>query len=149
MRFINNIADKRIVQAVKDAERLLESSSHMIEYIRNKNDWKYDITSGEEAARLLTMPTTPAPVLIYYPNYKNSAQTTAWNGERIGINGYWFSGAYYPHLVGGLIHEWCHKMKFHHQDKGILGYIRRNYPSLEKSKYSLPYHLSDNIEKWL
>lgn len=149
MRFINNISDKRIVKAINDAERLLEYDSLMLDYVRSKNDWRYDITSGEDAADILNLVESPAPVMIYYPNYKNSKQTAAWNGERIGINGYWFTNAKHSSLVGALIHEYCHKKNFHHQDKGLLGYVRRNYWTKEKSLYSLPYHLSDNIVRWL
>lgn len=150
MRFENNIYDKRIIQAVRDAEALLDSNSQMLNYVKQKNDWRYGIKSGEDAATKLVSPDSPAPVLIYYPKYKNSDQTAAWNGERIGINGFWLpTVTHHPLLVGALIHEYCHKKGFHHQDKGIWGYVKRNYWSEEKSKYSLPYHLSDNIEKWL
>lgn len=150
MRFHNTISDARILAAITKADSLLNITSSMLSYVIKKNDWKYDVISGIDAATKLSALDLPvARIEIYYPKYKNSDQTAAWNGERIGINGYWLPRASHEELTGALIHEWSHKIGFHHQDKGILGYVKRNYWSKEKSKHSIPYHLSDNIRQWL
>lgn len=159
MRFENRVnailggktfPNANIANVIDIANELLKPKSRMIAYVAEKKDWQYDIRSGVELAfALVQMPKQPIPVELYYPKYKGSAQTAAWDGKRIGLSAYYVSRAAEADLVASVIHEWCHAVGLHHQDKGWLGKMRRNYWSENKSKYSAPYHLSDNVRLWL
>lgn len=159
MRFVNNVRsimggktfeNVNVKLAILDADEILMPYSPMIAEVALKKDWQYDVLSGEYVAVTLTqMPKTPVSVEIYYPRYKFSAQTCAWDGKRIGINGYWLQSADHLELVGGIAHEWCHKQGFHHIDKGWWGARRANFWTKNKSLYSVPYYISDNIGRWI
>lgn len=140
-----------VESAIENADELLHPQSPLIGAVALKDDWKYGVESGVKAAFLLThVPRPPVPVEIYYPKYKNSDQTAAWNGNRIGINGYWLmNNPGMIKLTGSVLHEWSHACGFNHQAPGPWGYIRRNYWSKDKSNYSIPYFISDNISKWI
>lgn len=136
--------------ALAEVNRLLMPKSPMIAYVAQKSDWRFDIESGIKAAfTLVQVPSNTVPVEIIFPKNRGTAMTMNWSGSAIQINGYWIVNASHSAIVGGVIHEWCHALGFHHQEKGMLGYIRRNYWNKNKSLYSLPYHLSDNIKKWV
>lgn len=144
------VPNYNVLNAIDEVNRLLEPSSKMILYAADKQDWKYDIRSGVELAfALVQMPKRPIPIEMYYPKYKGSAQTAAWDGTRIGLSAYYLQRATEKDLIASIVHEWCHAVGLHHQDKGWYGRIRANYWSLNKSKYSAPYHLSDNIGLWI
>lgn len=138
----------KVQLAIATADRLLDHGSEMLMYTRGKTDWQYDVDFRTVAIKLATMPKKPIPIELYYPN-KNSAQTASWDGKTISISAYYHMRAENLDMVGSLVHEWCHAVGFHHQDKGWWGSVRRNYWSLNKSKYSVPYHLSDNIGLWI
>ena len=142
--------------AIDKANELLDINSEMVNHCIEKKDWKYGVQSGAEVAVKLGRNDLIVPIQLYYARNPRSAQTAAWDGKRIGINGYWLSELdyirdrnHYNVILGAIIHEWAHACGFHHQDSGIWGYFKRNYWSEHKSKHSVPYHLSDNIGLWV
>lgn len=153
MRFLNKTGYPAINKTIDQINEVLQPSSQMINYILTKRDWRYGVRSSEEVAYLLShLPTSPIPIEMYYAENPRSSQTATWNGLRIGINQYWYPTATPNSVASALIHEWAHACGFNHIDKGFPQYLYNkfaNFWTKNKSLYSVPYHLSDNIHLWI
>jgi hypothetical protein len=137
-RFINMTHDKDVALAITHAELLLTEYSDMIFDVSQKNDFKYDSGLGMHVAQVLLLKRDIIPVFHYKPMNPFSR-----------VIGYFQDGKQYinkrkklshPALVGNLIHEYSHYCGFKHGN---------NTRTAEKCLYSVPYYLSDNIEKWM
>lgn len=150
IRFINKTGIEKIDFAIADADRLLAPESKMMIDVFNKRDWKYDSGNSSVICYRLSME-NQIPMLIgtYAPRYRNSKAIGSYSRGVLEYNKYMLPFLDHVELVGNLVHEWAHHCGFHHRDPGIWGKIRQNYKTENKVKYSVPYWLSENVERWL
>lgn len=140
MRFRNNIIDPKVSEAIKKAEDLLMAGSNMINELTEKNDFKFNSGSGVQVALNLILAREPINVYTYKPFYPFSKALGYYDGEAIWINIRKMQVMNVDSLVGLLLHEHSHYCGYTHGN---------NYKSKEKVLYSVPYFLSENVEKWL
>ena len=139
-RFYINVISDKIKNAALDAERLLHYESNMMKEIRLKNDWKYNSGSGEEIYDKFASTTKIVPVFTYRPKWIFSKAIGYFDGESIHINTRKLHDLSHADIVGLLCHEYSHAVGYSHGN---------NYPSENKNKFSVPYFISSNIDKWL
>lgn len=145
MRFVNQTIHKEIDHAIKDATRLLSTNSSMLDDVRKKDDFEYDSGKGEWiAATLWLYEINPIQILTYRPWNPYTRAIGYWDGRKIHINVRKLSSLDHQDLVGLLLHEWSHKKGFTHGTGPTA-----NYKTEHKCLYSVPYYLSENVEKWL
>lgn len=139
-RFNIQIIDDNVATAWKQAEKMLTPESPMMLALRAKNDWRFDSGTGSLVHENMLRLSAPMRVELYWPrNRFTSAIGTYYKGT-LRINGYKLPHLSVPKLVAHLCHEYAHHMGFNHGS---------NYYSKEKGLYSVPYYISDNMEKWL
>lgn len=148
-RFENDTKLKSVDDAIFKVTSILQRDSAFRNYVETKNDWQYNSGNGKEVWIKLFYQNKPIIIELYTPKIKSTNAIANFNGEAIQLNSYVAPLALINSLCGSIIHEYSHAQGFHHQDKGIWGYVRRNYWTKNKSDFSVPYHLSDNIGKWL
>jgi hypothetical protein len=139
-RFYVNVINDKIKSAALDAEKLLNSDSKMMKEIKLKNDFKYNSGLGEEIYDKFASTTKVVPVFTYRPKWIFSKAIGYFDGESIHINTRKLPDLSHADIVGLLCHEYSHAVGYSHGN---------NFPSEEKSKFSVPYFISDNVEKWL
>ena len=138
MIFLNKTDSLIIDTAISDAESLLKPNSPVFKDILNKNDWKYDSGPGADIVARLIMPKPPIEVFYYKPIYPWSAALGYYDGESIHIN--YRKVLNHSAIVGLLLHEYAHYCGFKHAN---------NYKSKDKVLFSVPYWLSENVNKYL
>lgn len=148
-RFQNRTIHKEIDLAIKDAERLLAFDSPMMRDIRKKTDFQYDCGTGLEVAGNLLIPRATVPVFTYRPKYSGTSAVGNYDKGTISVNIYAIPELDHDEWVAWLLHELGHHHGFHHIDPGWWGYVRRNYQTDNKNKFSLPYFITVNTKRWL
>jgi len=144
-RFRNCVIDANLPQAIKIAEGLLSAGSNMIEEISNKTDFKYDSGSGIQVAMKLLSGKDPINVYTYRPFRKSSKVIGYFQNGAIHINIYVLEKFDLKLIVGNLLHEYAHSCGFHHNS----AFRTSNFKTEHKVKHSVPYFLSENVEKWI
>lgn len=140
--FQNMTNFKEITNAISIAENLLISDSKLYESIFAKNDWKYDkIKSGAEVAyNLVEIQRKPIHVLTYKPWNPWTKAIGYFDGKAIHINTRKLPFMTTVEIAANLVHEYAHYCGYSHGSNFKTGF---------KCKYSVPYFLSENIEKWI
>jgi predicted SprT family Zn-dependent metalloprotease len=103
-----------------------------------KTDWKYG-TKGDVLKTLL-QEREPIHLFTYRPWNPFTKAIGYFDGKDIHININKLPRLSNSDLVGLLLHEYAHYCGFTHGN---------NYKTEEKCLYSVPYYLSENVEKWL
>jgi hypothetical protein len=139
MRFKNCVIDNNIPHAIKQVEKLLEVDSLMIKELQSKNDWKFNSgTAGEVIVKLLEE-REPIKIYTYRPWNPFTKAIGYYDGTAIHININKLDSFDFKELCGLLLHEYAHYCGFKHAN---------NFKSKEKCLYSVPYFLSENIDRW-
>lgn len=137
MRFINNTFDLNVNRAIENANKLLTLYSKMANDITLKTDWKYGING--DVLKTLLQEREPIVIYTYRPWNPWTKAIGYFDGKSIHIN-----IKRMPmdtvELTGLLLHEYSHYCGYTHGN---------NYKTDEKCLYSVPYYLSENVEKWL
>jgi hypothetical protein len=139
-RFQNNVIDKKVAQAITEAERLLQKESDLILNVTLKNDFKYNSGLGENVAMELLKERPPLPVFTYTPWNPWSRAIGYFDGKAMYLNLRKLPSMSIEEIAANLIHEYSHYAGFRHGS---------NYKTREKCLYSVPYFLSSNTGKWL
>jgi hypothetical protein len=140
MRFKNNIIDIKVNDAVKIANGLLMAGSSMIEELSKKDDFKYNSGHGIQVVMNLIRLRNPVDIYSYKSLNPFTKSIGHFDGEAIWINSRKLPSMTVKNIVGLLLHEYAHYCGFKHGN---------NFITEEKCKYSVPYFLSENVEKWL
>lgn len=143
-RFRNCIIDKNIHFAIERAEDLLSAGSNMIEEVSSKTDFKYNSGSGSQVALNLISQRDLVNIFTYRPWRKSKAIGYYQNGS-IFISLYALEKFEIVSLVGLLLHEYAHHCGYNHYS----AFGTSNFKTEHKCKHSVPYFLSENVEKWL
>ena len=139
MRFKNCVIDKNIPHAIKQVEKLLEPDSMMIKELQSKNDWKFNSGSSGEVSVKLLEEREPICIYTYRPWNPFTKALGYYDGKAIHININKLDTFDFKELCGLLIHEYSHYCGFAHGN---------NFPTKEKYLFSVPYFLSQNIDRW-
>jgi hypothetical protein len=137
MRFINCTKSNEVKHAIKQVEKLLTAESTMIKELYAKTDWKY---GSENVVIKLLEDKEPISVFTYRPWNPFTKAVGYFDGKAIHISVKALESFDFERLCGLLLHEYAHYCGFNHAN---------NFKSKEKSLYSVPYYLSDNITKWI
>jgi hypothetical protein len=140
MKFVNNTIHKEIDQAIKLAESLLNIESPMIDSVRDKDDWKYNSGGSIAIASNLLKEHSPIQVYTYKPKLPWSKAIGYFDGKAIHINSRKLPFMTTVEIASNLIHEYAHCCGYSHGS---------NFKTDFKCKYSVPYFLSSNVEKWI
>lgn len=144
MRFRNNVIDKKVAEAIKDAERLLTFGSTMLAEVHNKNDWKYESGNGFGIVIELMLAREPVNVFTYRPFNPWTSAIGYFDGKAIHINSRKLPRMSHVDIVSNLLHEFSHYCGFSHGTGPT-----RNYKTKEKCLCSVPYFISENTGRWL
>jgi hypothetical protein len=139
-RFIVNIIDKRMIEAVADAERILTPGSALYHAIIKKTDWAFNSGTGAEICMKLASPTKVCPIFTYRPKWPWSSAIAYYQKGAIHFNIYKLPDMSHSEIVATLCHEYSHHVGFGHGN---------NYKTKEKILHSVPYYISENISDWL
>ena len=139
-RFKNNVISQDVAFAIMVAEKMLSEDSMMMRELQNKNDFKYNSGSGIEVYNKILACTVIAPVFTYRPKLPWSKAMGYSDGKAIHLNLRKLDGLNLPELVGLLAHEAAHICGFSHGS---------NFKNKEKVNHSVPYFISENIQRWL
>ena len=143
-RFRNCIIDKNIHFAIDRAEDLLSIGSKMIEEVSTKTDFQYGSGSGAQVALNLAYKRDPINVFTYRP-WRNSKAVGYYQNGAIYISLYALEKFEIVSLVALLLHEYAHHCGYNHNSP----FGTSNFKTQHKVKHSVPYFLSENVEKWL
>jgi hypothetical protein len=144
-RFRNCIIDIGLNDKIKKADYLLQAGSVMIKEISDKDDFKYDSGLGVEVALRLIAAREKVNIYTYRPWRKSSKVIGYYNKGNVYFNLYKLPDLSLNDFVGTLLHEYAHHCGFHHNS----AFGTSNYKTKDKVLYSVPYFLSENVEKWL
>lgn len=134
MRFINMTNESKITEAIKVAEKYLEADSDLMQAIRQKNDWKYDVTSGMEAFLNLYTKRDPIRVFTWRPFNPWTRAIGFYRDGEININVRKLKAMSVREIASHLLHELTHHHGFHHGN---------NWKTQDKVWFSLPYFVSE------
>jgi len=148
MRYVDYTDREIIVKAISIAERLLRGDSPMMKEIKAKNDWKYNSGSGDNVYINLRKILPPIAVKLYKSRNPWSAAIAYYDGEAIYFNTRKLSNNIVD-IVATLVHEYSHHCGFHHNSRNWWGRDTSNYKTEHKCLYSVPYWLSENIERFV
>lgn len=140
MRFDNRTNQTSIDLAIQYALNLLNPNSKMILELTNKNDFKFNSGTGQEVVAKLLEMREPIKIFTYKPMNPWTKAIGYFDGESIHINLRKLPSMTAKDVVANLLHEYSHYCGFTHGN---------NFYTTEKSKFSVPYFISDNIGKWL
>lgn len=140
MRFENRTIQPEIAQAIEIAERLLLSMSKMMIELEDKNDWKYNSGQGKDVVINLQLRQAPLKVFTYKPINPWSSAIGYFDGFSMHINTRKLPFMSVKDIAANLLHEYCHYAGFTHGN---------NYKTKDKCLYSVPYYVSENIDKWI
>jgi len=140
--FINCTLNQNINHGIFVANKLLNPASLMIIELKDKKDWKYD--TPENFIDLLTSFKEQINVLTYSPVYPWSKTIAYYQRGAIHFNLRKMPSLGSIDIAGTLIHELCHHVGIHHGTGKT-----RNFKTKDKSLYSVPYYISDNIYNWV
>lgn len=141
-KFKQNAISEKLKFCIKLADEKLSPGSKMMNYISIKNDWKYDSGSGEDVVKALLKPKAPICVYVVKPKRKTKAVAYYQNGD-IYLYSTYLETAPLESIVATLVHEYSHYCGFHHNSR----FWTSNFKTQHKVDFSVPYHLSDGIEK--
>lgn len=145
MRFQNNTIEKRVANAILDAERLLHPDSKMIHTLRLKRDWKYNSGSSEQIIKKLLSVKSAMKVFTYYPDNANTKAIGTYGNGEMRINEYMLPTMTHTAIVGNLLHEYSHHSGFAHYSP----FWTSNIKTKDKCLFSVPYFISENVGLWL
>lgn len=143
MRFSNMTNIGILNVAGQKAEMLLTPPSKMLTEIMGKHDWKYGEypSAGWEIAARLVYERESVKLLTYRPFNPFTKAIAMTNGDgAIHFNVYKIHKRSLSEIVGTILHEYAHLCGFKHGS---------NYKTKEKCLHSVPYFLSENVERWL
>lgn len=137
MRFVNNTYDVTVNRAIESACELLTLYSKMANDLTLKTDWKYGVRG--DVLKTLLIERKPIEIFTYRPWNPWTKAIGYFDGKAIHIN-----IKRLPmdttDLTGLLLHEYSHYCGYTHGN---------NYKTEDKCLYSVPYFISENVEKWL
>lgn len=139
-RFQNMTTSTKIDAAIEIAERLLSVGSKMLTEISTKNDFKYNSGTGLDIAVDLRITREPVKVFTYKSFNPWSAAIGYFDGKAIHINIRKLPNMDAIDVARNLCHEYSHYCGFGHGN---------NYKTKEKTLYSVPYFISENLQKWI
>jgi hypothetical protein len=139
-RFQNLTNQQKISDAILIAENLLSFKSNMMTEIKLKNDFKYGSGTGENVFQELYKDHPIVNIYTYRSFNPWSAAIGYSDGKAIYTNVRKLPSMSVVDVVGNILHEYAHYCGFSHGN---------NYKTEEKCLYSVPYYLSENIEKWI
>lgn len=138
MKFINHTNHKELSDAAIEAIKLLRWNSKMFNELDLKTYWKYG--ASNVSARLFAGPEN-VRLLTYRPWNPMTKAIAMTNGDgNIHFNVYKVSKTTLASKVGTILHEYAHLCGFKHGN---------NFKTKEKCLYSVPYYLSENVERWV
>lgn len=140
MKFENRTTDMTISALARKASALLEVDSPLMDDIRQKNDFKYNSKSGLDVCLKFYSCKKVAPIFFYRPLNPFTKALGYSDGKAIHLNIKKFSSLNEAQIIGLLCHEYAHIAGFSHGN---------NYKTEEKCLFSVPYWISENINKYL
>jgi hypothetical protein len=140
VRYINRTTHEQIDAAIVSFNRLMAWNSPMIEDLKQKYDFEYDSGSGPSVAYHLLKPQQPIVITTYRPKIPWSKAIASYQSGLLKYNERKLLALHMSELVGNLLHEWAHHSGFHHGN---------NFKTKHKCEKSVPYYLSENVNKWL
>lgn len=140
MRFKNRTVHSKIDHAIWDAHRLLQPESSMMKTLEAKQDFKFGSGAGRDVVIGLLFPLVPLQVFTYRPINPFTSAIGYFDGEATHINSRKLPAMEHKDIVANLLHEYSHYAGFKHGN---------NYKTQEKVLYSVPYYISENINRWL
>jgi hypothetical protein len=139
-RFENRTNQSKINAAIEIAEKLLNIDSKMLGEIAFKNDFKYNSGVGFVVANALIKERPLIPVFTYKSFNPWSAAIGYFDGKAIYVNIRKLPSMDAIDVAKNLCHEYSHYCGFGHGN---------NYKTKEKTLYSVPYFISENLQKWI
>ncbi len=139
-RFLNMTTQPKIDEAIGIAESLLVYNSKMLVEISKKNDFKYESGSGLEVSLSLYASRPLVQVFTYKPKWIFSKAIGYSDGVAVYVNIRKLPSMSVGDVASNLLHEYAHHAGFGHGN---------NYKTKEKTLYSVPYFISENIQKWI
>lgn len=140
MRFKNCTLNENVSHAIKQVEKLLSEDSTMIKELLGKNDWKFNSGSSEDVVKALLKRKDVVDIYTYRSINPFSKAVGYYDGEAIHINLNRIKTFNFEDFCGLLLHEYSHHCGFSHGS---------NFKSKEKTLFSVPYFLSENITRWV
>lgn len=137
-RFENLTGSKFVEECIVEAEKILSSTSILISALKEKNDFKFNSGTGQQVVAQLLRVHPMVKVYYYRPWNPWSGAIGYYDGTGIYINSRIVLTR--EGQIANLLHEYAHHAGFEHGN---------NYWSQEKSEFSVPYYISDNIERWI
>lgn len=143
------IAHRDLIQgAITLAEQYLVKDSKLIYTIEHKVDWKYDSFKQGPIHRNLIKMRGEVVIKCITPEREGTAMIANYpGGALIELNALTVGTLSKHRLAGAILHEYAHYCGYHHQGRGPIGYLRRNYRTEDKNKYSVPYFITTFMEK--
>lgn len=139
-RFINETGRFEIDRAILKAETLLDPASPLLLALSRKSDWRFNTGSGFGVWSAFHSCDKIIPVRTYRPWNPWTKAIGYFDGKAIYINAKKLPKMTHMDLVANLCHEYAHAAGFSHGD---------NYKTEEKCRYSVPYFISETIERWI
>jgi hypothetical protein len=129
--------------AIDEVKYLLSRNTPMMVEILEKNDWKYNSGTGFSIHDSLLKERDVINVYLV-PSKKTKAVAFFQNGN-IYIYQSYLDSSSIAQLAGTLLHEYAHYCGFNHNSS----FGTSNFKTKSKCLYSVPYYLSENVEKWV
>ena len=140
--FKNCTLRNEITTSIVLAHKLLSPYSLMMKELKQKNDWKYN--TPDNYVELLSSYKGIINVFTYNSKNPWSKVVAYYEQGSINFNIRKLHQLDCVDIAGTLIHELCHHVGINHGEGKF-----RNYKTKDKSLYSVPYYISDNIKKWV
>lgn len=145
IRFSNETGFLKVSMAAAVVSELLTEKSPLIQEVKFKK-FKYGSGTGYSVAENLLSLSGLVDIKLYYPRYKNSNAIGHFSEGNIFLNAYRAEGLMMNDLIGFILHELAHKLGYHH--KSWIWFLN-NRKTKDKCEFSVPYFLSENVERWV
>ena len=140
LRFENKTFNHDIRLAITIASTLLSEKSKMIEEIKTKNDFVFGSGDGLKVAANLLLDRPLVPVFLFKSINPFTRSLGYFDGKAIFINRRSLDKLSIVQLTGLMLHEYSHYCGYGHGN---------NFKTKAKTETSVPYFLSENIQKWI
>lgn len=149
-RFVNHTSFELVDDAINKVDELLAHGSKLHTLMLNRQEaFQYGLhkKSLEQVFNLLLTTNNRVEIHLYIPTKKTS-EIGGWDGKKIRLNVHYITQCIEDgeqglmNLVGTILHEWSHACGMNHG----TGWFR-NFRTKHKSRYSVPYYISDNTRE--
>jgi hypothetical protein len=140
LRFENKTFHHDIRLAITIASTLISEKSKMIEEIKTKNDFAFNSGIGAKVAANLLLDRPLVPVFLYKSINPFTKALGYFDGKAIHINRRSLDKLSIVQLTGLMLHEYGHYCGYTHGN---------NFRTKAKTETSVPYFLSENIDRWI